>query len=76
MVGTVGIAMLAVIPSPLGRSFGIFAAEYPDLPEEWLVSRKSLRTDNKASKRTRRNLRGRSDSYGAHCKACMRRSAS
>jgi hypothetical protein len=32
VVGTVGIAMLVVIPSPLGRSFGIFAAEYPDLP--------------------------------------------
>jgi len=30
-VGTVGIAMLVVIPKPLARSLGIFAAEYPEL---------------------------------------------
>jgi hypothetical protein len=27
VVGTVGMAILVVIPSPLGRSLGIFAAE-------------------------------------------------
>jgi hypothetical protein len=31
VVGTVGMAMLVVKPSPLARSFGILAAEYPDL---------------------------------------------
>ena len=31
VVGTVGMAILVVKPSPLARSFGILAAEYPDL---------------------------------------------
>jgi hypothetical protein len=41
VVGTVGIAMLVVIPNPLGRSLGIVAAEYPDLTS--MVSRYMLR---------------------------------